>query len=242
MRGFTTPRARERAHRRLAIRSPGPGEPGAAGVEVQEVTTRRALNRFLRVPWAIYRRDPHWVSPLLVDVKEFLNPKRHPFHLHGTAAQFVAFRAGAAVGRILVSDDPRYNERHQANVGCFGMFECIDDRPTAHALLDAAAGWLRARGRTAIVGPTDYSANYACGLLVDGFDTPPRVMMNHNPPYYAALLESWGLAKVKDLYAWWFVDPHDLAAKWQRRADWLARRGGVAIRPINKRDFQADVE
>jgi GNAT superfamily N-acetyltransferase len=226
----------------LATRSPVPGDPSAASVEVHEVTTRRALNKFLKVPWNIYRHDPHWVPPLLAEVKEFLNPKKHPFHLHGAAAQFVAFQAGAAVGRILVSDDPRYNERRGTNVGCFGMFECIDDRPTAHALLDAAAGWLGDRGRTAILGPIDYSTNYTCGLLVDRFDTPPRVMMNHNPPYYAALLESWGLAKVKDLYAWWFVDPHDLAVKWQRRADWLARRGGVAIRPLSKKDFRADVE
>lgn len=240
MRGFTVPRARRRARRGLTTKSPGLG--GGASVQVHEVTTRRALDKFLQVPSAIYRQDPRWVSPLLVDVKEFLNPKKHPFYLHGAAAQFVALQGAAAVGRILVSDDPRYNQQHQTNVGCFGMFECIDDRPTAHALLDAAAGWLRARGRTAIMGPMDYSTNYACGLLVDGFDTPPRVMMNHNPPYYAALLESWGLAKVKDLYAWWFVDPYDLAAKWQRRADWLARRGGVAIRRFSKRHFQAEVE
>jgi GNAT superfamily N-acetyltransferase len=242
MRGFTVPRARERARRGLRTRSPAPGDRRGASVEVHEVTTRRALDTFLRVPWAIYRDDPHWVPPLLVGVKEFLNPKRHPFYLHGAAAQYVAFQGGAAVGRILVSDDPRYNQQHQTNVGCFGMFECIDDAPTAHALLDAAAGWLRARGRTSIMGPIDYSTNYSCGLLVDGFDTPPRVTMNHNRPYYAALLESWGLVKVKDLCAWWFVDPYDLAAKWQRRADWLARRGKVAIRPFSRKDFQAEVQ
>ena len=242
MRGFTVPRARARARRGLPTRSPAPGDPSGAGGEVHEVTTRRALNKFLKVPWAIYRHDPHWVPPLLVEVKEFLDPKRHPFYSHGAAAQFVALGGTSAVGRILVSDDPRFNQRHHANVGCFGMFECIDDRRTAHALLDAAAAWLRARGRSSMMGPIDYSTNYSCGLLVDGFDAPPRVTMNHHPPYYAALLESWGLAKVKDLYAWWFVDPYDLAVKWQRRADWLARRGGVAIRPFSKKDFQADVE
>ena len=124
-------------------------------------------------------------------------------------------RGDETVGRILVSDDPHYNQQHGENVGCFGMFECVDDRATAHALLDAAAGWLRARGRTAIRGPIDYSINYPCGLLVEGFDTPPRIMMNHNRRYYAGLLESWGLRKAKDLYAWWFTDPRDLTTKWK---------------------------
>lgn len=212
-----------------------------ASVEIREVTSRRDVNRFVRVPWAIYADDPNWVPPLLIDVKEFLNRKVHPFYRHGEATQFLALRGGRAVGRILVSDDPRYNQRNGSNLGCFGMFECLNEPPTAHALLEAAAGWLRARGRTTIMGPLDYSTNYACGLLVDGFDTPPRILMNHNPAYYADLLESWGLAKVKDLYAWWFVDPYDMVAKWRRRADWLARRGGVTIRPFSKKDFDAEV-
>ena len=111
------------------------------------------------------------------------------------------------------------------------MFESIDDPAVAHGLLDAAAAWLRARGRTAIMGPIDYSTNYPCGLLIDGFDTPPRVMMNHNPPYYAGLLESWGLAKVKDLYCWWFVDPQDMVAQ--------VARAGRAARPAKRRSGAA---
>lgn len=177
----------------------------------------------------------------MIDVKEFLNPKKHPFLLHGEAAQFLAIRDGNAVGRILVSDDPHYNERNQVNLGCFGMFECIDDVPVADGLLDAAAEWLRARGRTLIRGPIDYSTNYPCGLLIDGFDTPPRFMMNHGLPYYDPLLVSWGLRKVKDLYAWWFDDPDDMMAKWKRQADWIARRGKVTVRPFSKRNFAAEV-
>jgi GNAT superfamily N-acetyltransferase len=119
--------------------------------------------------------------------------------------------------------------------------DCVDDPAVAQGLLDAAADWLRARGRTTIRGPVDYSFNYPCGLLVDGFDTPPRIMMNHNRPYYAGLLESWGLRKAKDLYAWWFVDSMDLMAKWRSRAERLAHRGGVTIRPFRINDFAAEV-
>jgi GNAT superfamily N-acetyltransferase len=210
-------------------------------VQIHEVGSRRRLNQFLTLPRAIYADDPRWVSPLLMDVKEFLDPKRHPFLRHGEAAKFLATRNGHPLGRILVSDDPRYNRQNGTNLGCFGMFECVDDPAVAGGLLEAAGEWLRARGRTSIRGPIDYSTNYPCGLLVEGFDTPPRFMMNHGLPYYDPLLVSCGLRKVKDLYAWWFTDADDMMAKWKRQADWIARRGKVTVRPFSKRDFAADV-
>ncbi|MCE5302210.1 MAG: hypothetical protein LLF97_03755 [Planctomycetaceae bacterium] len=216
----------------LTLRSP---------LDVRPVGDREDLDRFVKLPWRIYADDPHWVPPLLTDVKEFLNRRKHPFYQHGDAAQFVAVRGDQTVGRILVSDDPRYNQQHGENVGCFGMFECVEDRATAHALLDAAAGWLRAKGRTAMRGPIDYSLNYPSGLLVDGFDTPPRIMMNHNRRYYVDLLESWGLQKAKDLYAWWFVDPLDLVAKWKPRLERIAQRSGVVVRPFRTRDLAAEL-
>lgn len=212
-----------------------------SGIEVREVSGGRDLGLFVDLPWRIYGGDPHWVPPLKLDVKEFLDPRRHPFYLHGAAAKFLALRQGRPVGRILVSDDPRYNELHGSRVGCFGMFECEDDRQAAAALLDAAAIWLCARGRTAMMGPIDYSMNYPCGLLVDGFDTPPRVMMNHHRPYYERLLESWGLAKIKDLHSWWFRGSSDLTERWGPRVERLAVRSGVTVRPFDRGDFEREV-
>lgn len=210
-------------------------------ITVREVVSKRDLNRFVKFPWKIYRDDPNWVPPLLVDIKEFLDSKTHPFYLHGAATKLLAFRGGQTVGRILVSDDPNYNELHGTNVGCFGMFECIDDATVAAALIERAGDWLRQRGRSEIMGPIDYSTNYLCGLLVDGFDTPPRVMMNHHPPYYGPLIEQCGLAKAKDLYSWWFEDPLDMVAKWRRRAERIAKRGGVTVRSFRLKDFEAEV-
>ena len=141
--------------------SPSPCLPVCpAPLEIREVRSRGDLDRFVKLPWRIYAEDPHWVPPLLLEVKEFLNRRKHPFYKHGDAAQFIAFRGDETVGRVLVSDDTVYNQEHQSNLGCFGMFESLDDPQAAHALLDAAAGWLRARGRTAIRGPIDYSTNY----------------------------------------------------------------------------------
>ncbi len=212
-----------------------------APVEVRRVQSRADLERFIKLPWAIYADDPQWVPPLIVEVREFLDRRRHPFYRHGEAATFLAVRNGIPVGRILVSDDPIFNAQHGTNVGCFGLFESVDDPRVTAAMLDAAADWLRARGRTAIWGPIDYSTNYPCGLLIEGFDTPPTVMMNHHPPYYAALLEAWGLRKIKDLYSWWFVDPYDMVSKWRRRAERVAARSGVTVRPFNRNDFDAEV-
>ncbi|OYV85996.1 MAG: hypothetical protein B7Z73_12520, partial [Planctomycetia bacterium 21-64-5] len=138
--------------------------------------------------------------------------------------------------------DPNYNREHGSNLGCFGMFEAIDDEHVAQTLIGAAVDWLRDRGRDLIRGPIDYSLNYPCGLLVDGFDTPPRIMMGHNPPYYERLLMSCGLSKVKDLYAWWFDDSHDMLSVWGRRAERLAARGRVQVRPLRFDDLDAEIE
>jgi GNAT superfamily N-acetyltransferase len=205
-----------------------------AEIQVSPVVSAADRDEFVRFPWRVYANDPVWVPPLLFERKEFIDPYRHPFYKHGTAALFLARRHGQPVGRILVSDDPNYNEQHHTNLGCFGMFECLDDTAAAHALFDAAAGWLRARGRTAVMGPIDYSTNYACGLLIDGFDTPPRVMMNHNPPYYIPLVESWGFRKAKDLYCWWFVTGNPTIREWCTRVERLAKRAGVTIRALKK--------
>lgn len=210
-------------------------------LEVREVKNAADLDRFIKLPWRIYAEDPHWVPPLLYDVREFLDRRKHPFYLHGDATTFIATRGSETVGRVLVSDDPHFNRDHGENLGCFGMFECDNDPTAAGRLLDAAGGWLRSRGRTAVRGPIDYSLHYPSGLLVDGFDAPPRIMMNHHRPYYAGLMESWGLEKIKDLYAWWFVDPHDLLAKWRDRIDRLAQRSKVVVRPFRTGDFDADV-
>ncbi len=211
-------------------------------LEIEPVATSRDLNRFLQVPWGIYGDDPQWVPPLLLDQKEFLNARKHPFYLHGAAEKFIALRDGVPRGRVLVSDDPRYNAEHASNLGCFGMFESADDPEMAQALIEAASGWLKARGRTSIMGPIDYSTNYTCGLQVEGFHSPPRVMDNHNRTYYGPLLESCGLTKAKDMFCWWFNDPKDMVAMWKERADRIIKRGKIAVRAFNERDFNAEVQ
>jgi GNAT superfamily N-acetyltransferase len=206
-----------------------------ATIEVLPARNRQERNDFIRFPWRIYENDPAWVPPLILERKAFLDRKRHPFYRHGDAALFLAQRNGEIVGRIMASDDPNYNALHRSNVGCFGLFESIDDVDVAAALLDRAVEWLRRRGRSEIMGPIDYSTNYVCGLLIDGFQHPPTVLTAHNPPYYARLIEACGFEKVKDWYAWWFDPDNAPVSRLRRLVDARARKTSVKIRPIDLR-------
>ncbi len=209
-------------------------------IEVTQVNSPKELSAFIKFPWRIYTNDPAWVPPLLIERKEFLS-RKHPFYEHGDSALFLARSGGEIVGRIMASDDPNYNALHGSNVGCFGLFESIDDPAVAAALFEAAADWLRRKGRDEIMGPIDYSTNYVCGLLIDGFQHPPMLLTSHNPPYYGALIERWGFEKIMDLYAWWFADPADAAVRLRRLANALKKRlEVVSFRPVNLRDIVAD--
>jgi GNAT superfamily N-acetyltransferase len=209
-------------------------------IEVSKVSSRRDRDAFIRFQWRIYANDPVWVPPLIIERKTFLDRKRHPFYKHGDAALFLARQKGEIVGRIMASDDPNYNSLHQSNVGCFGLFECIDDRNVAGALFETAAGWLRKKDRTEMMGPIDYSTNYVCGLLIDGFQFSPTILTAHNPPYYGQLIESCGFTKAKDWYAWWFADPANAAARLRPLAERFKRRWPVTIRPGNLRNIRGE--
>jgi GNAT superfamily N-acetyltransferase len=207
-------------------------------IEISEVNSRRERDEFIKFQWQIYSNDPAWVPPLIVERKTFLDRKRHPFYQHGDAALFMARKNGKIVGRIIASDDPNYNSLHQTNVGCFGLFECIDDHDVAAELFEAAASWLRKKGRTEMLGPIDYSTNYICGLLIDGFQFPPTILTAHNPPYYRQLIESCGFAKTRDWYAWWFADPSKAVAQLRRLATRVHRHCPVTFRPANLKNLR----
>lgn len=209
-------------------------------IDVSVVTGNKDRNAFIKFPWRIYRNDPAWVPPLIFERKTFLDRKRHPFYQHGDAVLFLARRNGEIVGRIMASDDPNYNSLHESNTGCFGLFECIDDVEVAAALFKATDDWLRARGRVEIMGPIDYSTNYVCGLLIDGFEHPPTVLTSHNPPYYAGLIEHSGFSKAKDWYAWWFSEFPAPAERLRKIAIARAGKLGVKIRRINLKQIQEE--
>jgi GNAT superfamily N-acetyltransferase len=209
-------------------------------ITVSAVSSGNDRDAFLKFPWQIYRDDQAWVPPLLIERKAFLDRKRHPFYQHGDAVLFLAKRDGEIVGRIMASDDPNYNSLHQSSMGCFGLFDCVDDGEVAEALFRAAADWVRGKGRREMMGPIDYSTNYVCGLLIDGFQHPPTLLTAHNPPYYAGLIESCGFTKAKDWYAWWFSEFPAPAERLRKIAAARVGKQGVRIRPVNLKDIAGE--
>ncbi len=199
-------------------------------LEVSRVDSRKERDVFIEFPWRVYANDPAWVPPLIIERRQFLDRKKHPFYKHGDAALFLARRDGKVAGRIMASDDPNYNALHQSNTGCFGLFESIDDVDVATALFDAAQDWLRRKGRTEVIGPIDYSTNYVCGLLIEGFEHPPTLLTAHNPRFYPALIEKCGFRKEIDFFAWWFSDASAAARRLRRLAVRLKSRAAFTIR------------
>ena len=171
-------------------------------IQVIRVATRSEFREFLKFPKTVYREDPNWVPPLLMEMKEKLDRNRHPFFEHAEMDLFLCRRGGKTTGRIAAVIDDNHNAYQKEKTGFFGLFECLDDPEAARALVNAAADWVATRGMERLRGPVNLSLNDECGLLIDGFDSPPVIMMPYNPRYYADLLESCGLAKIKDLFAY----------------------------------------
>ncbi len=180
------------------------------------------------------------MPPLRRDVADLLSP-RHPFHAHAEVELFLARGPGGrVVGRIAAVRNEAHLAQHHDGAGFFGFFEMERDPAIARALFDAAAAWLAARGLTTMRGPASFSVNEEVGLLVRGFETPPALMMPHNPPWYADVIEAHGFTKAKDLIAYWHPTC-DVPARVAVVAEKLAARFQITIRPLDMRDFKAEV-
>ena len=213
-------------------------------LEVRPVTTRRDLRTFIKLPWRLYRQEPNWVAPLLMDVKKRLDRKKDPFFKHAEAQYFLAYRDGRPVGRISAHIDQHFNSFHGNEWGLFGFFECEDDAEAAHALADAAEGWLRERGRDRMVGPMDFTTNDEIGLLIKGHEYPPIILCPWHHPYYQRIFEQeLGMVKEMDVYMWSLhVTGRDKVhpAIWEA-ADKLESEHGIVCRNFRKKELQQEV-
>ncbi len=209
-------------------------------LDVMTVENGKDLRDFVGFPYGLHRSDPLWVPPLRRDVYTLLSPRKNPFFDHATAQHFLARRDGRVVGRVSAIENRRHNEVHQDKVGFFGFFECIDDEGTAARLFDAAAGWLRGQGLSAMRGPASPSMNDEAGLLIDGFETPPCIMMPHNPRYYVRLLEAAGFAKAKDLLVFENRRRH-FPERLIEGTQLIERRYGLTTRTLDMKAFDREV-
>ncbi|MBI4859596.1 MAG: acyl-CoA N-acyltransferase [Candidatus Riflebacteria bacterium] len=211
-------------------------------VEVAPVRGRADLTAFVELPWALYKGDPSWVPPIRSDVSTLLTPGEHPFWAHGQRELFLARRDGEVVGRIAAIVDGSYNAFHAEKMGSFGFFESRNDPEVAMALFAAAEAWLGDRGMEFVRGPLNPSTNYEVGLLVQGFRSPPTLMMTYNPPYYAELVFLCGFRKEKDLLAFLYRPGASLPAWALEVSGRLREKGEVTIRTANRRDLDADLK
>ncbi len=212
-------------------------------MEVEEVRDRKGLIGFITMAKRLYRDDPNWVSPLVVDQLRFFDKERNPFFKHADTVFFVVKdNVGRIVGRIATTVDHRHNEIHNEKAGFFGFFETIRDPKVYTALFEAASSWLKEQGMETIKGPFSLSINHECGLLIDGFDDPPVIMMPYNPPWYAEVMEKLGFEKAKDLFAFWMDAYRELPETLYRVADRIERRSGVEVRSMRMGEFEKEIE
>jgi GNAT superfamily N-acetyltransferase len=212
-------------------------------VTVRPVRGKEDLKAFLDVPFALYAGDPNWVAPLYLERLEHLDPKKNPYYQHAEVELFLAFRGDRPVGRISAQLCRLRTERYKDGVGQFGFIEAENDSEVFAALLEAAGSWLGQRGATAMQGPFSFSINDETGLLIQGFDTPPSVMMGHGLNYYGQRMEEQGFTKVKDVIAYDFAEtgagmPRALQSAYDKA---LADKD-VVLRPLDKKQLMQELK
>ena len=211
-------------------------------VDVQPLTSKQDVKKFIKFPWRLYRDNPYWVPPLLMDRRKLMDRKKNQFYAHADAEFFLAKRHGEIVGRIGAIVNHNHNKEHNENIGFFGFFECIDDQAVADLLFQTAKNWLKTRGAVAMRGPVSPSVNDEYGLLIEGFNESPYVLMPYNPAYYAALIERASLKKVKDLYAYHVTKEKVFTEKLTRVVKTLREREGLTFRSLDMSDFKNEVK
>ncbi len=211
-------------------------------IQILEINLKKSshVKEFAFLPWKIYKGDDTWVPPLKLALVDLLNPK-HPFYKTAQVKCWLAKKNGETVGRIMAVVNHKFNDYNKTKNGFFGFFECIQENDVAKALLNTAEDFLTKKGMTAIQGPVNPSTNYECGLLINGHNDPPQIMMTYNPKYYQQFLEEMNYKKDKDLLAYQFDINKGMPSKIKRIAEMVTKRGKVLFRHINLKDWDRDI-
>jgi hypothetical protein len=212
-------------------------------MQIELVSDKKGLERFIRFPWAVYEGNTNWVPPLISEM-EFILGGKNPFFHHAEAACFLALNGSTVVGRIAAIIDRNHINIHNEQAGFFGFYEALPDPAIACGLLDAASAWLKERDIEIMRGPMNPSTNDECGFLLEGFDSPPMIMMPYTPRYYLDHMEHCGMEKAKDLYAYIsIIKEVSAGGRLERLASGVnARVPGLTVRPANMKDFRRELE
>ena len=210
-------------------------------IKLRQVESKADRKEFVMVPWEVYKHDPRWIPPLIMDRLETIDSKKNPFFEHGEAALFIAEKNGQAVGRISAHTNSLHNQYHNDKTGFFGFYECIHDIGISRALFERAEGWLKDMGCDKVLGPASFSTNEEVGLQVQGFDKPLMMMCPYNPPYYTEFIEESGFEKEKDLFGWTYR-VGDIPEDPKKIAEVVEQVPGLRIRTVNPDKMLQDIE
>lgn len=214
-------------------------------LKIIKLDNKKDVKKFVDAQYLFYKDDPNFVPPLKMDRMKLLNIDKNPFFKHSEIQLFLAEKNGEVVGRIAGITNKNHNDTHKDKLGFFGFFECENNVETAKALFVEAEKWVKSKGMNAIRGPVNPSMNDEVGLLVDGFDSPPVVLMTYNPKYYLNLLEASGFIKVKDLLAYHLINKEYVSDKMKRLNNLIREKFKITIRDVNFKNneqFKKDVE
>lgn len=213
-------------------------------VDIAPVASRRDLREFVELPYRLHSTSPHWIPPLRLERRLFLDRRRNAFFSHGEAEYFLARRGGDVVGRISAQVDHSFNAHHGNRWGMFGFLELEDDPEVMRALLAAAETWLRERGRDRMVGPMDLTINDESGVLVEGYERDPMIKNPWHPPHYRRLCEEAGLSKAMDLLMWELeiADRARVLPAIFELAEQVESRHGITVRRMSRRGLRRDLD
>lgn len=212
-------------------------------LELVEIESRGDLAKFIKFPFSLYANDPNWVPPLISERKAFFDKKKNPFYRAAKTRLFLARKRRSVVGRIAICVNYKHNEFHQEKTGFFGFFDVIDDYEVAELLLKSALIMLKGEGMERMVGPANFSTNHEVGMLIEGYDSPPVVMMTYNKPYYNDFCERFGLKKEKDLLAYRIDEQAQIDPRLAKICERLKTREGITLRTLNvwRYDHEIDI-
>lgn len=210
-------------------------------LQVKEVTDARGMARFIRVPWTVYRDDRHWVPPLLFERRQHLDRSKNPYFSAAEARFWIAERDGQDIGRISAQINQLHLQRYHDDTGHFGFLEAVDDAAVFKVLAATAEGWLKSRGMKRITGPFSLSINDESGLLVDGFDSPPYVMMGHAKPYYGPRLDALDYRPVVDMLTYIYGEELEVPEAISVVLKKSQVSGRIKVRSLDLNRYDADL-
>lgn len=216
----------------------------AAGnnLEIRTVESKSDRDAFIRLPFSVFKDDPYWVPPLVMERRDHLSEKKNPYFEHAETQLFTAWRNGQCVGRISAQICALHQARYNDATGQFGFLDAIDDDSVFAALLTTAENWLRDRGMKCARGPFSFSINEESGLLVEGFDSPPSIMMGHAKPYYQHAVEACGYEKAMDLIAYDYDASSEMPRAMRAMAGRAEKSGDLKLRTLDKKNLASELE